>query len=61
MSKKPYAEQIRMPTQKAADNTIETKHSEFKKPYLSDTYEEMEYLADAPPGFAFAPSGMDTP
>uniref|UniRef100_A0A6M3KDX5 Uncharacterized protein n=2 Tax=viral metagenome TaxID=1070528 RepID=A0A6M3KDX5_9ZZZZ len=61
MSKKPYAEQIRIPTQKAADNTIETKHSEFKKPYLSDTYEEMEYLADAPPGFAFAPSGMDTP
>lgn len=61
MSKKPYAEQIRIPTQKAADNAIVTKHSEFKKPYLSDTYEEMEYIADAPPGFAFAPPNLDTP
>lgn len=65
MSKKPYAEQIRIPAQKAADNEIETKHSELKKPYLSDTYEEMEHFADAPIGYAFSPTssgyGLSSP
>lgn len=64
MSDKPYAEQIRTPTDKASDNAIDRKHSELKKPYLSDTYEEMEHLADAPLGYSFNPSGpfnIDTP
>lgn len=63
MSKKPYAEQIRIPTDKASDNAVLRKHSEMKKPYLSDTYEEMEYFADAPVGYAFIPHGsnIDTP
>jgi hypothetical protein len=60
MSKKSYAEQIRIPTDKAQDNAIDKKHSEFKKPYLSDDYEEMEYFADAPPGYAFDPFNFDT-
>lgn len=63
VSDKSYAEQIEIPTQKAADDRAEIKHSEFKKPYLSDTYEEMEYFADPPLGYAFAPDpwGFDTP
>ena len=55
VSKKPYSEQIRIPTDKNQDDQIDKKHSEFKKPYLSDTYEEMEYFADAPIGYAFMP------
>jgi len=46
MSEKPYAEQIRIPTDKASDNAVVRKHSELKKPYLSDTYEEMEHFVD---------------
>uniref|UniRef100_A0A6M3L8D6 Uncharacterized protein n=1 Tax=viral metagenome TaxID=1070528 RepID=A0A6M3L8D6_9ZZZZ len=63
VSKKPYSEQIRIPTDKNQDDQIDKKHSEFKKPYLSDTYEEMEYFADAPIGYSFVPTswGMDTP
>ena len=61
VSKKSYADQIRIPTDKAAFNEVLRKQSEFKKPYLSDTYEEMEYFADPAPGYAFAPIDMDTP
>jgi len=59
VSKKPYSEQIRIPTDKNQDDQIDKKHSEFKKPYLSDTYEEMEYFADAPIGYAFMPGAID--
>ena len=48
-----YAEQMGVGSRKPAfkQNDALYAQSEFKKPYKEDDYEEMEYLADAYPGF----------
>lgn len=40
----PYAEQMNKLTQKYLDTVKKIKHSEFKKPYYPQTYDEMEHF-----------------
>ena len=40
----PYAEQMNRLTQKYLDTVKKIKHSEFKKPYYPQTYDEMEHF-----------------
>lgn len=65
VSGKSYADQIKMPTQKAVDDKVRIKHSVFKKPYLVEEciYSVMEHFADPPSGYALSPEpwAFDTP
>jgi len=46
-----YTSQLRTPTEREAALKIIKKESEFVKPYLNDSYEEMEYGFIPPPDF----------
>ena len=45
---KDYIEYSKRPTDKEMFDRLEEKHSEFKKPYMFDDYQEMEYYYPAP-------------
>lgn len=49
VSPKKYQDQIRLHTDKAFDNTRKLPHSENKRPYWDDSYEEMEYFRTGVP------------
>src|SRR3989337_25529 len=44
----PYQEHMQRLSQKYLDSVKKIKHSEFKKPYRSPDYGDMEYNADVP-------------
>ena len=56
-----YQGQIRKPTDKAFDDLYKLPHSENKKPYMEDSYEEMEYFLSPPFGFPWNFPDFDAP
>jgi hypothetical protein len=56
-----YQGQIRKPTDKAFDDMYKLPHSENKKPYMEDSYEEMEYFQSPPFGFPWDFPEFDFP
>lgn len=56
-----YQSQIRKPTDKALDDLYKLPHSENKKPYREDSYEEMEYFLSPPFGFSWDWPEFDLP
>lgn len=61
VSPKKYQDQIDLLTDKAQDIANPIPHSENKKPYLEDSYEEMEYFASPPFGFSWDWPDFDFP
>jgi len=56
-----YQGQIGKPTDKAFDDMYKLPHSENKKPYMEDSYEEMEYFQSPPFGFPWNFPDFDAP
>lgn len=48
VSDREYPDHMKRPTDKALDVLFQLPHSENKKPYAEDSYEEMEYLLSPP-------------